>query len=147
MMQKKRKVAGNLEYLEIQDKFRTVVSEISSFVGNHLVSHSYKGNIQKFMKLGHLIVLHLSGSLSLLIKQDPYQLHCDICNIVFDCRTTFKEHVNNHEKESRQCDICNKVFKKVSSLKLHRLTHVRPFKCDQCDSAFGRKSNLIAHER
>ncbi|XP_023343462.1 zinc finger protein 184 [Eurytemora carolleeae] len=87
------------------------------------------------------------GSLSLLIKQDPYQLHCDICNIVFDCRATFKDHVNNHEKESRECDICNKVFKKVSSLKLHRLTHVRPFKCDQCDSAFGRKSNLIAHER
>ena len=99
------------------------------------------------MQLGYLIVIHLPGSLSLLIKQDPYQLHCDICNIVFDCRTTFKEHVNNHEKESRECDICNKVFKKVSSLKLHRLTHVRPFKCDQCDSAFGRKSNLIAHER
>ncbi|KAL3894345.1 MAG: hypothetical protein SGCHY_005330 [Lobulomycetales sp.] len=49
----------------------------------------------------------------------------------------------------RECHFCGKRFNRSWSLKSHLITHTgaRDFKCNLCDSTFGRKSDMQRHVR
>lgn len=51
------------------------------------------------------------------------------------------------EKKIYQCRFCFKAFSKPSLLKRHETTHTgeRPYKCEQCSSAFKQKVHLTGH--
>ena len=53
------------------------------------------------------------------------------------------------QRTSFRCGECRKEFSSRSALKMHAVVHSgeKPFKCDQCFSAFGYASNLQHHKK
>ena len=53
------------------------------------------------------------------------------------------------QRTSFRCGECRKEFSSRSALKIHAVVHSgeKPFKCDQCFSAFGYASNLQHHKK
>jgi hypothetical protein len=65
---------------------------------------------------------------------------CQECGKKFGTRAGYESHCACHTKASYLCDVCGKVMKHISSLRLHKLTHVDPtfFRrhcCDVCGKA------------
>jgi uncharacterized Zn-finger protein len=48
---------------------------------------------------------------------------------------------------SLECKYCRKQFDKPASRRVHERLHAKPYTCEECCAAFGRKSNLVAHVR
>ncbi|XP_069089492.1 zinc finger protein 514-like isoform X1 [Pleurodeles waltl] len=53
-----------------------------------------------------------------------------------------------HEEKPYKCKDCQKSFGKKSNLIIHQRTHTgeKPYKCAQCDKGFSHKSNLNQHQ-
>ncbi|TMW41880.1 hypothetical protein DOY81_013041 [Sarcophaga bullata] len=97
------------------------------------------------------------------------EFKCDLCNREFGRKTNLDAHFTSkmHKeavtgvKLGRQfqnrikcknerryvCSVCGKSFAAPYILRNHMLTHtgVKDFKCDACNKAFARKSQLDAH--
>ena len=74
---------------------------------------------------------------------------CSQCEKSFNSQLKLENHkLKKHNLSvSLKCEHCPKEFKSLHDKKAHEDTHSRPFKCDECDASFGRKSNLIGHMR
>ena len=61
------------------------------------------------------------------------------------------EDEENGEEQSEEgelkCKHCPKVFLRPGLRRVHEQLHTKPFKCTECDASFGRKSNLVGHQR
>ena len=75
--------------------------------------------------------------------------NCSECAKSFNSQTKLDSHKLKIHVASvtLKCEHCPKEFKNLHDKKVHEDTHSRPFKCDECDASFGRKSNLIGHKR
>lgn len=51
---------------------------------------------------------------------------CKDCGKKFGTRAGYDSHCASHTKASYLCDVCGKSMKHISSLRLHKLTHVDP---------------------
>ena len=77
------------------------------------------------------------------------KFNCSDCGKSFNTQLKLKNHeIKKHTQSGNlKCEHCTKSFKTLCDKKAHEDTHTRPFKCDECDATFGRKSNLIGHMR
>ena len=77
------------------------------------------------------------------------KFNCSDCGKSFNTQLKLKNHeIKKHTQSGNlKCEHCTKSFKTLCDKKAHEDTHLRPFKCDECDATFGRKSNLIGHMR
>ena len=75
--------------------------------------------------------------------------NCSECAKSFNSQIKLDNHkLKKHNASiSLKCEHCPKKFKNLHDKKVHEDTHSKPFKCDECDASFGRKSNLIGHKR
>lgn len=80
---------------------------------------------------------------------------CYVCGQEFKNFSVFVAHVlREHYDEGLpsdkpyKCDQCELSFAKKSNLKVHRMIHTgdKPFKCDQCELSFARKEGLKDHQ-
>lgn len=76
---------------------------------------------------------------------------CDICGKDLRNKYRLATHIKTkHEKSlSQVCPICGITLYMAGSIQQHINLHsdVRPFKCDQCDSAFKQKHDFTVHKR
>lgn len=76
-------------------------------------------------------------------------VECPICKGIY-LRSSLDVHIRSHSGQRPfTCLICNKDFTTKWNLKLHKWTHAartsKPFKCDQCNGAFIRETDYVAH--
>lgn len=81
-------------------------------------------------------------------KKRPFV--CQACGKSFSLKCTLTRHTEIHDSEERKfvsCGICLKMFSSKSSLNLHQRLHknLKPFKCQQCTSAFRTSGHLKSH--
>ena len=73
---------------------------------------------------------------------------CEDCDKKFSSQDKLDVHkLRKHTNGVFKCEHCPKTFTKLGDRGAHEKTHSKPFKCDQCDMSFGRKSNLDGHMR
>ena len=74
---------------------------------------------------------------------------CSQCSKRFNTQLKLENHKfkKHNSSVTLKCEHCPKEFKSLHDKKAHEDTHSRPYKCDECDASFGRKSNLIGHMR
>lgn len=78
---------------------------------------------------------------------------CDQCGFIAAHQYTLAQHIKNKHTESQKikCEHCPKIFKSQSYLKYHMLSHnpnsIKPFQCNECQMAFGRRTLLNIHKR
>lgn len=94
-----------------------------------------------------------------ILLQHDYKEHggekvknlCNICGKDFSNKYRMINHIKTkHEKSiSQVCPICGKRLYMSGSIQKHIDLHsdVRPFKCNQCDSAFKQKHDFTVHMR
>jgi uncharacterized C2H2 Zn-finger protein len=111
-------------------------------------------------------VAHLQNHLSR--HERPYcctELSCPRTGLGFPTEKELKKHVTTQhpdpavfawrfpkikkEATKHTCSICSKEYTRSHSVLVHMRTHIneRPWKCDFCDSAFVRKSDLQRHRK
>ncbi|XP_044742915.1 uncharacterized protein LOC123305297 [Chrysoperla carnea] len=74
---------------------------------------------------------------------------CPICKKMY-LKSSLDVHIKIHTGvKPFSCHICNKVFTTKWNLKLHKWTHAarlsKPYKCNQCQSAFIRQNDYVSH--
>jgi len=72
---------------------------------------------------------------------------CELCNKSYNKKQRFDDHMSKHTGEQLKCKYCPKLFDRPGLRRVHEQLHTKPFKCTECDASFGRKSNLIGHQR
>jgi len=72
---------------------------------------------------------------------------CKVCPKKFTKEQKYLDHQSVHTGEGLKCKFCPKLFERPGLRRVHEQLHTKPFKCDSCESSFGRKSNLIGHQR
>ena len=81
------------------------------------------------------------------IDETQGDLYCSLCNKSFKKKTSFDDHMTKHTGERLKCKFCPKLFDRPGLRRVHEQLHTKPFKCNECDASFGRKSNLVGHQR
>ena len=74
---------------------------------------------------------------------------CDDCGKLYTNARSLHLHekiVHLGQKEI-QCEYCDITFTRLSSLKVHKLTHIKetPFRCEHCSQGYKEKRNLMKH--
>lgn len=72
--------------------------------------------------------------------------HCQLCPAVFQTVEALTRHRASHIIHA--CKVCGKPYKTRAAMRLHYISvHYasRPYKCDQCDAAYGQFTQLTAH--
>jgi len=81
------------------------------------------------------------------IDETQSDLYCSFCNKSFTKKASFDDHMTKHTGERLKCKFCPKLFDRAGLRRVHEQLHTKPFKCNECDASFGRKSNLVGHQR
>lgn len=68
-------------------------------------------------------------------------LHCDICNVKFNSKKEFIEHIKimEHKDEKINCEFCEKQLSSFSYNRHIKLLHSGSFTCNVCDTKFDIK--------
>ena len=82
---------------------------------------------------------------------DERKFKCDQCDHAAYTKYNLANHKLFKHSEERPfpCDQCEYQAKTISSLNLHKKTHIadRKFKCPQCPKAYTTNANLTIHVR
>lgn len=76
-----------------------------------------------------------------------------VCDMVFDEREPFNEHLKTHPKVLEEvkpfgCNVCGNAYSHQSDLFLHMKNHqdtTKAFECNICGDAFGQQHDLRVH--
>merc|ERR1719285_1437703 len=88
--------------------------------------------------------LSVNGLTSLLLQNDNDGFTCELCFKVLSSKNNLKKHMLIHSEAKYSCDLCDKKFTYKWNMESHRIVHTaeKPFKCDQCEAAFFRRTDL-----
>jgi len=75
------------------------------------------------------------------------EFKCSFCGKSYSKQQRLDDHMTKHTGEKLKCKYCPKFFDRPGLRRVHEQLHTKPFKCTECDASFGRKSNLIGHQR
>lgn len=132
--------------------------------GEHLCNLCGKGFESAEILTGHMLLHNVPGFLVTcpfchqLIRRNVLTQHikyghnnikpkCDLCSKTFANPNNLKRHMMIHSGiREFECDICLKRFHQKITMQTHRLTHMNPFACNQCDMTFENKSALQSHK-
>ena len=83
---------------------------------------------------------------SIIMKRRGLDLHCFVCNQVFETYRQVGEHCRMHNLK-QQCPVCKAKFSASSNMKRHCLAHFSHtlYPCSFCKATFRRKDNLRTH--
>ena len=74
------------------------------------------------------------------------QYVCDMCKKSFFSNIKLKNHLISHTgKKAFRCNVCDQAFTKESDLNKHKNIHSKLHKCEKCDVMFKRMSDLNVH--
>ncbi|XP_072947947.1 uncharacterized protein [Epargyreus clarus] len=131
--------------------------------GEYLCNLCGKGFETAEILKGHMLLHSVTGLFvtcpfcSQLIKRNALTQHikyghnfkprCNLCLKTFANLNNLKRHMMIHTGiREFQCDICLKRFHQKITMQTHRLTHINPFSCNQCDMTFENKAALTEHK-
>ncbi|XP_053618313.1 zinc finger protein 25-like isoform X2 [Plodia interpunctella] len=132
--------------------------------GEHLCNLCGKGFESAEILTGHMLLHKYTGLLitcpfcNQLIRRNALTQHikyghnnikprCTICFKTFANPNNLKRHMMIHSGVREfECDICFKRFHQKITMQTHRLTHLNPFCCNQCDKTFDNKVELMNHK-
>ena len=74
-------------------------------------------------------------------------MYCEICQIEYATKKTFKKHFfRKHKKSIVICKLCDMIFCSTREKTLHRINyHKFIFKCNNCERTFKEKKGLNRH--
>lgn len=82
--------------------------------------------------------------------EDKKEIICDQCGKAFYNITTLKDHIAYVHSQERhfKCNECDKAFKRNSELVRHKTSHsdLRPHVCETCGVSYKRSTHLRRHE-
>lgn len=131
--------------------------------GENLCNLCGKGFESPEILTGHMLLHSVTGVLincpfcNQLIKRTALTQHikyghnnikprCNICLKTFANPNNLKRHMMIHSDiREFECDICFKKFRQKITMQTHRLTHVHPFTCSNCDKTFPTRDALNNH--
>lgn len=132
--------------------------------GEHLCNLCGKGFESAEILTGHMLLHSVTGVLincpfcDQLIRRNALTQHikyghnkikpqCNVCLKTFANPNNLKRHMMIHSGVREfECDVCFKRFHQKITMQTHRLTHVNPFACNQCDQTFESKTDLTEHK-
>lgn len=74
------------------------------------------------------------------------RLKCEICEKFFPSERAIKKHRRQIHEELIKCKYCDARIPRIKMKRHEELKHLRPYKCDECDSTFGYNTSLISHK-
>ncbi|CAH0403046.1 unnamed protein product [Chilo suppressalis] len=132
--------------------------------GDHLCNLCGKGFETAEILAGHSILHNVTGLLvacpfcNQVFRRNTLTQHikhvhnhikprCDVCAKTFANPNNLKRHMMIHSGiREFECDLCFKRFHQKITMQTHRLTHVNPYSCNQCDEVFEDKETLASHK-
>ncbi|XP_063629095.1 zinc finger protein 33A-like [Cydia splendana] len=130
----------------------------------HICSLCGKGFESAEILTGHTLLHNVTGLLVMcpfckqLIRRNALTQHikyghnnikprCNVCLKTFANPNNLKRHMMIHSGIRQfECDICFKRFHQKITMQTHRLTHINPFSCNECEETFPSKSELATHK-
>lgn len=130
----------------------------------HLCNLCGKGFESPEILTGHMLLHSVTGLLvtcpfcNQVVRRNALTQHikyghnnikprCNLCLKTFANPNNLKRHMMIHSGiREFECDICYKRFHQKITMQTHRLTHMNPFSCNECDETFESKENLNTHK-
>ena len=81
-----------------------------------------------------------------LVKIKCKVLTCDECGEQIEGKWKLKKHIKIHAVLKHKCSICDSEFLSRDIYRQHMKDHEKLYSCDECDSKFTRKVQILIHK-
>ncbi|XP_059167538.1 zinc finger protein ZFP2-like [Physella acuta] len=119
----------------------------ASGLRNHVQTHKNKED--KFFRcfICYKVFKENSSLNSHLVTHSEDKPHlCHLCGQAFKWKNGLSKHMLVHTKVKRyKCELCGTSFNRLDNMKLHLVTHIKPFTCSLCGKNYSSKYSIDLH--